>query len=145
MLQLYRRTKSGTVNSGLAKFDENKVIASIKYVIGGIVSNLAEARLSRECPEEKNVAPTLFSFFGLVNIQPRGEAIKHGDLINCPFRTLVSRTDIHVEFKDFDQPEQFARFGDKILLIDAGTPVVARYLARQHKRGYPLYGQVALR
>jgi hypothetical protein len=134
LAQLYRRLRAGTVDAGLSQFHENRVLAAIKYMVSGVLSNLVEARFSRECPEETDVAPTLYSFLGLINIQPRGGAITDEDIAHCPFRDLASERGAEREFADLSQAKQFARFGSRILLVDMGMPEVARCLRARHKK-----------
>jgi hypothetical protein len=99
----------------------------VRYVFGGVSSNLLEHKISLQHPKEKEVATTFFTFFGLLNIQERGLPIEEKDIPHCPFRGIASEIDFYPEFSDLCNPDQFAKFKDgNIKLIDAGSPRVAK-------------------
>ncbi|MDO8482951.1 MAG: hypothetical protein Q7S86_04000 [bacterium] len=103
-------------------------IGILKYVLSGIMANVDEYYFSREFPDLP-LAPTLFTFFGLVNIQRRGEAIDASELKECPFQDLATQ----LEF-DLNRPEQFCRIKGKIVLADYGNPLVQKALRRRYAR-----------
>jgi len=90
--------------------------ARLKHLFAGVTANLQEARMCTQHPHLP-VAPTLFSFFGLVNIQVRGTPIGKDDLVLCPFRELA-----HIESGGItlNQAENFGRVDGVIVLLDCG-------------------------
>jgi hypothetical protein len=92
----------------------------LKCLFAGISANLEEARLYRKCPHLP-IAPTLFSLFGLVNIQTRAQPVIHDELVLCPFRELVKKRE-RLETKDLNKVEHFGRIDHiGICLLDYGN------------------------
>lgn len=129
--RFFEHRASGTSGAQLASYHQNRWLGGIKYVCLGIVANLTESRLYRECPDLR-IAPTLFSLLGLINIQLRGEPVEDKDMSLCPFQSLPILLK-KKEIGDLNMCKQFARFPNGILLIDYGSESVARALRSQSR------------
>jgi hypothetical protein len=116
--------KRGAIVEQLVSIDPSIPVAAVKYITGGLRGNLEERRFYKEHPELP-LAPTLFTFLGLVNIQRRGEKIEESDLFKCPFREFA-----HLE-KDLRKVEHFGWIDGKIHLLDYGTVRVNDLIAQR--------------
>ncbi|OGI74423.1 hypothetical protein A3D42_01025 [Candidatus Nomurabacteria bacterium RIFCSPHIGHO2_02_FULL_41_18] len=100
--------------------------ARLRHLFAGVTANLEEGRMYARYPELP-LAPTLFSFFGLVNIQVRGTPIGKDELVLCPFRDLA---DIESAGIDLNKAENFGRIDGRIVLLDCGFEGLNKILAR---------------
>ncbi|MDP2704797.1 MAG: hypothetical protein U1D31_00345 [Patescibacteria group bacterium] len=110
-------------------FKCNPVVGVWRYLCNGIIANIVEHRIYQKHPDLP-IAPTLFSFLGLVNIQVRGKPLAESSLPNCPFRTIAK---LHPQFVDLADIRNFAEINGKIVLVDCGP---------QH--GFPTFEQILL-
>jgi hypothetical protein len=127
--RLVEHSISGRVGVELRKFDSNILKAGLKYIFIGIWSNRAELYLYRKYGEKAPLAPTYYSFFGIINIQKRGQELD-GDFLNLVTKNhLWTRNDS--ETADLRRPEQFCVIEGKIVLADYGKydiePIIASY------------------
>lgn len=124
VVRLWRRaTVTREVASTTTMNTHVKSFARLQLLLVGVVANLEEARMWRKCPNLQ-AAPTLFSFFGLVNIQVRGTPIESEDLLLCPFR------DIATEWGDLKKVQNFVRIDGVLCLADYGHEDLNQLLAR---------------
>jgi hypothetical protein len=128
--RLIQRIFQKAVARRLSRFHGNPGIACAKYLSAGFLANGTERRLWEESRDSR-LAPTLFSFLGILNIQPRGEAVSEDSLEEFPFRELARGAKEGSDLYDLTKAKQFARFGDEILLIDYGGEDFARRLAEE--------------
>lgn len=91
-----------------------RILMILQFLSRGITANIEEFEFYQRHPQLR-VAPTLFSLFGLVNIQVRGSLIDEEDLCICPFREMSSA---HVDLK---KPENFVRIKGTAYLADYGN------------------------
>ena len=98
------------------RFRRSFLDAVWNYVGSGIIANIQERTCTQIMPQLK-IAPTLFSFFGLINIQVRGRPIRESDLSECPFRDMLA---LHPKFKDLNSIRNFAWINGELYLVDAG-------------------------
>jgi hypothetical protein len=99
------------------------------YVFAGIIANIEEKRFYSKHPSLA-LAPTLFSFFGIVNIQRRGVPIKENELSFCPFRQCVIPG---LKYQDLDFAKHFARIEGRICLVDYGNVEVNKAIIGERK------------
>lgn len=119
LLQLVRHMWSGQVQTRLQNFHRNPWQGGLRYVLAGIVANRQEWRVSQAYPSAPLAVVTRLYCGGLVIVQARGAAIGVGDI------DQVSRHPLwNVMVDETGSPEealrQFARFGERILLVDFG-------------------------
>lgn len=106
--------KRGCVIEKLAKTHPFIPLAVLLYFRLGIVANWEEYWFYRK-NSELPLAPTVFTFFGLVNIALRGEPIKEEEIPSCPFRKYA---DMDIDLR---KAEHFGRINHKICLLDYGS------------------------
>jgi len=106
--------KNGGVANKLSTISRSRVDAILLVISGGIIGNIEEYWFCREHPDLP-LAKTIFSFFGLFNIQVRGRQVKEEELHLCPFREYA-----HREY-DLRRTEHFGWIGDRSCLLDYGT------------------------
>ncbi len=104
-----------TVGERLRQYHSNPAIAASKRIFHGIFANLNEYSLYRQYPN-LDLVPTLFSFFGLINIQVRGESIMEAEIKQCPFRDIAAQ----YPYSDLNKSKNFCRINGKIYLADYG-------------------------
>lgn len=131
LLQLVRRgffwLKKGKALTRPRELYGSFSIGVLKYLLGGIMANVDEYYFNREFPDLP-LAPTLFTFFGLVNIQVRGKSVAESELADCPFQDLAKgRPEL-----DLHETRQFCRIGGKIVLADYGNPLVQNALRKRY-------------
>lgn len=123
VMRLLKYLITGEARTRLVKHHQNPIIAGIRYLLIGFITNRQEARLWRKFGEKAPFVPTLGSYFmGFINIQPRGEKVWTLEVYyRHPFRELlVSTVPEHVR-ADMTKGENFCRYGGKILLCDYGA------------------------
>lgn len=112
---------NGGVTQKLQTINQSRTLAILYYFFNGVLANLEEYRFYNRYPN-KQIAPTFFSFFGLVNIQAKGTPIKRYDLPNCPFREFAG-TEI-----DLSNVQHFGWIEGRICLLDYGNGQVNNLL-----------------
>ncbi len=111
----------------LKKHHENPLLASIKYLFAGVVANYTEYQVYKKYSELEELAPTLTTFFFLVNIQISGRQATEEDLNGSViFNTL------HEYFLgDTADAKQFCLVDEQVRLVDYGDeklyPLLATY------------------
>lgn len=122
------------VEEKLKRFDQTSlVLGGMKYLFHGVRANCAEVRIWNST-ELKGIAPTYLSFFGLVNIQRRGQAVSKQELAEeHPFPHLRR---IKVLQFDLEKEANFCRIDGCVVMVDCGKPELERYLLKlaNHKR-----------
>jgi len=126
-IRLYQHFRAGVVRKELAKFDSMPARAGLKYLLGGILANLAEYRLYRRFGNQRLI-PTLFTFFGLVNIQVRGEPVPKERLWEMQVHPMWCMTHGIVSM-DIRKPEQFCLLNGVVCLADYGRYDLEPFLA----------------
>jgi hypothetical protein len=128
--RLFRHAKTGTVRSTLQKNDLTPFQATLKYLSAGLVANLTELWLWRNCKEEWMVE-TIWSC-GVVNIQRRGEKITLRELEReHPFRSeLYGMPDYMII--DLSSPKNFCRINGRVLLCDYAGKGMREWLKHKH-------------
>lgn len=86
----------------------------LQHLFTGVVANLEEYWYWKQNPGLP-LADTIFSFFGLINIQLRGKPIAEAELSVCPFREIA-----HTDF-DLQRAVHFGRVKGRIVLLDYGS------------------------
>ena len=122
MFRFFYWKKRGGVTKKLSTIATSRVKAILMVIAGGIIGNIEEYWFSHQHPELP-IARTIFSFFGLVNIQVRGKPIKEEELPLCPFREYA-----HLEY-DLRRIEHFGWINGRGCLLDYGTHHVNVLLA----------------
>lgn len=105
------------VKQGLRKHHTNPILATIKYLLAGVVANRNEYRLYRRHPS-RQLAPTLFTIGYAVNIQIRGEPATQADVHLSKLFSLLRDTEFAA---DVLQAKQFCLINGKTCLADYGT------------------------
>lgn len=130
ILRLRERSGQGTRGQRLLAYHRNRYVAGLKYVFQGILANIIEYRMSKDCPDLM-IAKTYFCFLGLFNIQSRGKPILDVYLKECPFQDLPQLIKERSDIGDMEMCKQFARFPDGIRLIDCGSDSIAKALRKR--------------
>lgn len=104
-------------------------IGILKYLLAGIIANVDEYHFGREFPDLP-LAPTMFTLFGLVNIQVRGEPVSASELKDCPFQD-IAKAEPELDLKE---TKNFCRIKGRIVLADYGSPLVQRALRKHYAR-----------
>jgi hypothetical protein len=128
IFRLFQRTFQGSLKVRLKKFHANPILGALRYFFEGMSANLSERRVWRET-QDRRIAPTYLSIFGIVNIQERGEPIAIEDLERAPFRELRQSENIHIQ-DTANRANQFALFADGIRLVDYGSHDLEGYISR---------------
>lgn len=104
------------VKQELLTFDKKMAKGCIRYVIPGIFANRAEALHSAKYSESGLIAPTIFSFLWLVNIQRAGEPATQDDIEKTVlYQRFGSNPDA-----DMQRTQQYCVIGTEVLLSDYG-------------------------
>ncbi len=105
-------------------------VAIMKCMMLGVICNLNEWRFSRQY-KNADVEPVIFSLWGLINIQARGEPVREDELASCPFQNEIERDHSRHTSCDIDVAHQFARFNGHVRLIDYGNTSSVVFLQEQ--------------
>jgi hypothetical protein len=117
--RLWLWKKNGEIVQKFSTVGSTKRLSALKHLFAGVTANLEEVRFYRKYPHLP-LAPTLFSFLGLINIQTRAKLIEKEDLVLCPFRQLAKGQE-RLGPVDLNKPENFGRIGGAIYLLDYGN------------------------
>lgn len=117
LLQLWRHTVSGEVRTKLQRFDHNPMLGGLKYVTAGIQANLAEWKIYTDHASDI-LAPTLWTFYGIVNVQVRGEAVAQHEIESHYLYGALHA--LPIENNDVLHAKQFCRIKGKVVLADYG-------------------------
>ncbi len=125
-IRLINRAFSGTVTKRLHDYDrKSSLCGGFKYLMYGVYSNLNEFTIYKESHHPRLV-PTLFTFFGVVNIQVRGERAREKDLlVDNPFMCLKEDPLIG---KDVILSANFSILQGKVCLHDYGNEALRSFL-----------------
>jgi hypothetical protein len=127
----YWRKRGGT-KEPLKTFHKNRFIAAVRYMLFGIIANLAEARISRDFPEFP-LAKTLFSI-GFVNVQVRADDVpKSFDVDDMP-EPLKSLAHRYAEANDWWVRKHWGIIDNKVCMLDYGNPAFEKIFHRHHPR-----------
>jgi len=96
----------------------------LRCFVWGFWANRAELLLYKKHGDAL-LAPTLFSLFGLINIQLRGEPVNSKEISQHQLQNLLKDTSLA---KEFLRSEQFGSVGGRVCLIDYGTPELGKFL-----------------
>lgn len=128
ILQLVRHFVKGEVKQRLQQFDANPIKGGMKYLAAGIRANLTERRIYRD-HQSDILAPTLWTFFGLVNLQVRGEQVSTQEH-QAHYLTNAFK-EAPIDNNDLVHPRQFCKINGSVVLADYGrddlVPVLAAY------------------
>ena len=124
--------KHGGVIRKITQLTETQRASVVRDLFAGVVANWHEVRLYRRYPYLP-LAPTYFSFLGLVNIQARGVPLEPCDLKLCPLREISNSQ------TDFDDIRNFARVNGTPCLIDYGNGRINAILAEFAKTRQVVY------
>jgi hypothetical protein len=127
VLRILHWRKNGGVVNKFASMSTGTRINSFKHLFAGVFANLEERRFYRANPH-LHLAPTMFTFFGLVNVQARGKEIGPDELHLCPFREIA-----HLEY-DLQRYEHFGRVRGRILLLDYGMEGLNEIILREFSK-----------
>jgi hypothetical protein len=97
----------------------------------GIMCNMREYHWSRN-HSDFSLMPTLWTFFYLVNVQRRGNAVADETKLNHPLLRLLEGCEILRP--DIDRPEQYCWHGRRLLLVDYAHPDLEGVLGRRQLR-----------
>lgn len=103
------------------RLERGQGVASVivRAVLGGIFANLAERKRYLQHPDA-DLVPTLVTFWGLVNVQKRGDDVGDYPIDNHPlFRSVSTST---VPGQDLSRRDQYCMIDGKLLLADYGNP-----------------------
>ncbi len=128
-IRIWRGAQDGDLKQRLAYHDVRFFVAVWKYFGCGIISNRIEYRLSRTYGHLPLVTTHCMLFWGLVNVQARGEDVSELDVQNHYFATRLSRGKLADEVL---RHIQFCSIGGTVLLADYGHPHLEPELARCH-------------
>ncbi len=116
----------------LRSFGTTVTHGGVRYLLSGVIANRHEFRLWRQSPQTYLV-PTLFSFFGLVNIQVRGERISEAELsADHPFPILLQSM-TEAGRGDMMRPVNFCRLNGHVMLVDYGSDECYRMFSRSRR------------
>lgn len=110
----YKRRK--VVRSRLRRHHDDLRLAVIRYFLSGIIANLNEYRFWTEQPCFP-LAPTIFTFLGLINIQTRGEIVTPEEIKMSPFGQIQAA---YPDFIDLHKTSNYCKIGGEICLADYG-------------------------
>ncbi len=113
ILRLLKFQREGGVIQKVTTTSKRKKFAALKHLFAGVFANIEEFRFYQKYPSLP-IAPTLFSLFGLVNIQVRGEIIERDELTQCPFREVAG------DQYDLNHWHHFGRINGTVHLLDYG-------------------------
>lgn len=129
LTRIVRHLFGDTIKSSLLTYDRKMAIGCATYLIPGIVANRAEARLYRKYRSDQ-LAPTLFTFFWLVNVQRVGTPVSADYVEQSPFFAALRHDP---KFEDVLQPWQYCVIDGRPCLADYGRmdldPVLAAFAA----------------
>lgn len=100
------------------------------YLLGGIMENLQEWKYYRK---NKNIftAPTIFSFFGLINVQKRGDRITFWNTVQVWKYILGNSQNEHQPFCGFHtffNVNNFGLFNGHLKIVDYGSRHIEEFL-----------------
>lgn len=127
LMRLIKHAFHRQVGERLQQFDEGNVWqAMLKYVFAGFYANRQEWQLSQQYPEAPIARVSRMLLWGVILVQPRGEAIVAVDrlVVNHPLWSDMVEEMGSVK----GALTQFARFGGRILLVDLGWPLLSERL-----------------
>lgn len=117
LVQLVRHLIKGEVKKRLQKFDADPVVGGYKYLFAGVRANLTEWYVY-DALHLDILAPTLWSFKGIVNLQRRGRPVTEAQLRTHIMRRLLFL--YPVEDDDTMHPHQFCKIDRRVVLADYG-------------------------
>jgi hypothetical protein len=119
----------GEVSNKLRKYGPRPLAGGFNYFFAGVLCNRLEYWLWKQRPQSF-MAPTYFSFLGLVNIQARGLPVTPWELDQeHPFPALL-REGSPMAAVELAAPVQFCRINGKILVVDYGGQETAELFLR---------------
>lgn len=99
-----------------------EIVAFNVFVLGGLMANWNEFIFWLKT-RNKFLLPTYFSFFGLINIQKKGEVLiwEEGDFFVFLQRNSKEKDQVFVDSHSFDNPQNFCIDNGKLKMIDYGS------------------------
>lgn len=85
------------------------------FFVPGIVANVVEYRNFKNCGEDNELVPTVFTFFGLVNVQHAGVPASR---VEVEKHILFHKLGEHPLFEDITETHQYCVIDGKTLLAD---------------------------
>jgi len=108
------------------------VFAGMTIAMAGMIANRTEHRLYKKYGDDNfRIAPTIFSFFWLVNVQLRGAPVNEEELPGHPLWCMFQDND---RLADCRSACQYCRLGGKIHLADYGRPDLEPVFLSYQKR-----------
>jgi hypothetical protein len=115
--QLLLHSLNGEVAQKLKKFDKNPVKGGLKYLLAGVRANRAEWNTYKKYGSDI-LAPTLWSFYGFINIQARGGLVTENEISEHVLVELMQK--FPIEDDDTINPIQFCKINGSVVLVDYG-------------------------
>ncbi len=117
ILQLIRHLINGEVKTRLQKFDKDPVTGGFKYLLAGVRANQTEWHVYNTLKLDI-LAPTLWSFHGLINVQRRGTPVSVREMSAHVIHRLLFINPI--DDSDVFQTCQFCKIQKRVVLLDYG-------------------------
>lgn len=137
LMRLMQYGSKGKVRSRLRTYGRNTVHGGVRYILSGWVANWQEYRLWAST-RNPLLVPTVFSFFGLINVQKRGEPVSDGKLrTNHPFPQLLRQMSPE-GVADMVRPANFCLYESRVRLLDYGSDEVFGLMYRTQVSAVPL-------
>lgn len=131
--RLFCYSATGVASERLQKHAQNPFIAGLKYFFDSLITNWNEWMVWTASPE-CFMAPTFFSFFGIVNIQKRGTPVTQAEVdANHPFRHLLWNESLDFVF-DMTQAPNFCKIDGRICIVDYGSKESFRLFSQKISR-----------
>jgi len=127
---LFYFRRGEVVKQMTTRYHENLLLAVAKYIGMPVFTNWDEWRISCRYLEYLPIAPTYFSFLGLINVQPRGKPIQGKFELPVEFALLVAS---NPQLAKTLRKDNFCQFGERILLVDYGERELRRAIKRTFK------------
>lgn len=125
--------QNGEIKKRLLDYADMPINGGFQYVLCGFISNLNEYALSRT-GQHTVLVPTLFTFFGIFNIQKRGEDVDPLELLfQNPFeKDLKDMPELLLV--DMTRAENFCLYEGQICLADYGSKFARSYFDQKLRR-----------
>jgi hypothetical protein len=126
----HRVQKENQLQIKILTIKSYKFHATVSFMLGGIMANLQEWRFYKET-KNPFCMPTLFSFFGLFNIQKKGGKVDFWGRNEIWSYIYHNSKDSNQPFCDghtLAEPENYGMDNGKLKLVDYGSRQVGEYL-----------------
>ena len=123
-VRLFELLILGGVRENVVRHSHKKVFwrGALNYLFYGVAANLREYKRYKKYGDDSLLVPTLFTLFGLVNVQMRGYPVVDLETFSTEGSSLLSilREDHACKETDVLRSDQFCVIGGKLLLADYG-------------------------